>query len=322
MRYTVDPARRDTDMLLRALEAEIDAEYTAAGKEVAEAADAFFREFELEDAKYAEAVDKGEMSAKAYQRWRRSKLARGEGYRQMREDIAARIRDAAQIAAAYVDDTLPAVFALNRTYAAYAIERAGANLGVGTSFSIYSEDVVRRLIVEHPELLPNYPRRRALDVPKELRWLREKISSQVLHGILGGETIPKIASRMVDVVGMDKNVAIRNARTAVTSAENGGRMDTYDAAEAMGIRLQKVWMATHDTRTRESHGRIDGERVDKDAAFSNGCRYPGDPNGAPEEIYNCRCTMVSYLPDYQDARDRVTYQQWLERSKSKKGGKR
>lgn len=322
MRYTVDPARRDTDMLLLALEAEISAEYTSAGKEVAEAADAFFREFELEDAKYAESVDKGEMSSKAYQRWRRSKLARGEGYRQMQEDIAARIRDAAQIAAAYVDDTLPAVFALNRTYAAYAIERAGANLGVGTSFSIYSEDVVKRLIVEHPELLPNYPRRRALDVPKEMRWLREKISSQVLHGILGGETIHKIASRMVDVVGMDKNVAIRNARTAVTSAENGGRMDTYDAAEAMGIRLQKEWIATHDTRTRESHGRIDGERVDKNAAFSNGCRYPGDPNGAPEEVYNCRCTMVSYLPDYQDARDRVTYQQWLDRTKSKKGGKR
>lgn len=318
----MDYGHRVTEELLRALEAEISAEYTAAGKEVAEAADAFFREFELEDAKYAEAVDKGEMSEKAYQRWRRSKLARGEGYRQMREDIAARIRGAAQIAAAYVDDTLPAVFALNRTYAAYAIERAGANLGVGTSFSIYSEDVVKRLIVEHPELLPNYPRRRALDVPKELRWLREKISSQVLHGILGGETIPKIASRMVDVVGMDKNVAIRNARTAVTSAENGGRMDTYDAADAMGIRLQKEWMATHDTRTRESHGRIDGERVDKNASFSNGCRYPGDPNGAPEEVYNCRCTMVSYLLDYQGERDRVTYQQWLERSKSKKGGKR
>ena len=318
----MDYGHRVTEELLMSLEAEISAEYTAAGKEVAAAADAFFREFELEDAKYAEAVDKGEMSAKAYQRWRRSKLARGEGYRQMREDIAARIRDAAQIAAEYVDDTLPAVFALNRTYAAYAMERAGANLGVGTSFSIYSEDVVKRLIVEHPELLPNYPRRRALDVPKEMRWLREKISSQVLHGILGGETIPKIASRMVDVVGMDKNVAIRNARTAVTSAENGGRMDTYDAAAKMGITIQKEWMATHDKRTRESHGRIDGERVDKDGVFSNGCRYPGDPHGAPEEVYNCRCTMVAYLPDYPDVKDRVTYQQWLERTKSKKGGKR
>lgn len=318
----MDYGHRETEALLRALEAEIEAEYTAAGKEVAEAADAFFREFELEDAKYAKAVEKGEMSAKSYQRWRRSNLARGEGYRQMREDIAARIRDAAQIAAAYTDDTLPAVFALNRTYAAYAIERAGANLGVGTSFSIYSEDVVKRLIVEHPELLPNYPRRLALDVPKEMRWLREKISSQVLHGILGGETIPKIASRMVDVVGMDKNVAIRNARTAVTSAENGGRMDTYDAAEAMGIRLQKEWVATHDTRTRESHGRIDGERVNKDAAFSNGCRFPGDPDGAPEEVYNCRCTMVAFLPDYPDAKDRRTYSQWLEARQKKKGGKR
>lgn len=321
----MDYGHRETEALLRALEAEIEAEYTAAGKEVAEAADAFFHEFELEDAKYAEAVDKGEMSAKSYQRWRRGKLARGEGYRQMRDDIAARIRDTAQIAAAYVDDTLPVVFALNRTYAAYAMERAGADFGAGTSFSIYSEDVVRRLIIEHPELLPNYPRRRALNVPKEMRWLREKISSQVLHGILGGETIPKIASRMVDVVGMDKVAAVRSARTAVTSAENGGRMDTYDAAAKMGIAVQKEWMATHDKRTRESHGRIDGERVDKDGVFSNGCRFPGDPDGAPEEVYNCRCTMVAYLPDYPDVKDRVTYQQWLEahnaKGKKKGGGK-
>ena len=96
----MDYGHRKTEALLRALEAEIEAEYTAAGKEVAEAADAFFHEFELEDAKYAEAVDKGAMSATAYQRWRRGKLARGEGYRQMRDDIARRIKDAAQIAEA------------------------------------------------------------------------------------------------------------------------------------------------------------------------------------------------------------------------------
>ena len=321
----MDYGHRKTEVLLRALEAEIEAEYTAAGKEVAEAADAFFHEFELEDAKYAEAVDKGEMSAKAYQRWRRGKLARGEGYRQMREDIARRIKDAAQIAAAYVNDTVPLVYALNRSYAAYAMERVGANLRVGVSFSIYSEDVVRRLIVEHPELLPNCPPKRAVDIPREMRWLREKISSQVLHGIIGGEPIPKIASHMVDVVGMDKVAAVRSARTAVTSAENGGRMDTYDAAAKMGIAVQKEWMATHDKRTRESHGRIDGERVDKDGVFSNGCRFPGDPDGAPEEVYNCRCTMVAYLPEYPDVKDRVTYQQWMEahnaKGKKKGGGK-
>lgn len=317
----MDYGHRETEALLRALEAEISAEYTAAGKEVAEAADAFFREFELEDAKYAEAVDKGEMSAKAYQRWRRGKLARGEGYRQMRDDIAARIKDAAQIAAAYVDDTLPAVFALNRTYAAYEVERHGVTMG--KSWSLYSEDVVRRLIREHPELLPHCPEERLINIPQELRWVREKIASQILRGILAGEPIPVIAGRMVDVVGMDKVAAIRNARTAVTSAECGGRMDTYDAAAAAGLRVQKEWMATHDTRTRYSHGRIDGERVDRDGVFSNGCRYPGDPHGAPEEVYNCRCTVVAYLPDHPDPTDRRTYSQWLAaRERSKKGGKK
>ena len=40
---------------------------------------------------------------------------------------------------------------------------------------------------------------------------------------------------------------------------------------------------------------LDGEFVDNDKKFSNGCRYPGDPNGPPSEIYNCRCTLVSEI---------------------------
>lgn len=317
-----DVGHRETEALLRALESEIVEVYTDAAADVDRITEEFFREFEDTDKKYSELVDKGEMSSKAYQRWRRGKLARGEGYRQMRDDMARRIKDAAQIAAGFINDALPAVYSLNRTYAAYAIDRVGANLGIGRSFSIYSEDVVRRLIMEHPELLPNYPRKREVDVPKEMRWLREKISGQILRGILSGDSIPAIAKRLVSVVGMDKNVAIRNARTACTSAQNGGRMDTFAAAERMGIRVQKEWMATLDSRTRDSHGRIDGERVDRDATFSNGCRYPGDPRGAPEEIYNCRCTMVAFLPDYPDAKDRRTYSQWLEARQKKKGGKK
>lgn len=312
MRYTVDPARRDTDMLLRKLEDEIAVVYTDAAADVEAAADRFFQVFEAEDKRYSDMVEKGEMSGEAYALWRRGKLMRGESYRQMRDDLSARIRDAAEIAAAYVNDTIPAVYALNRTYAAYEIERYGVK--IGKSWTIYSEDVVRRLIREHPELLPHYPEERILDIPKELRWAREKISSQILRGILAGEPIPAIAGRMVEVVGMDKAAAVRNARTAVTSAECGGRMDTYDAAAAAGIRVQKEWIATHDSRTRHSHGRIDGERVERDGVFSNGCRYPGDPHGAPEEVYNCRCTVAAYLPEYPDSKNRLTYAQWIEKN--------
>ena len=54
-------------------------------------------------------------------------------------------------------------------------------------------------------------------------------------------------------------------------------------------------MATLDNRTRHSHATLDGEVVDNDKKFSNGCRFPGDPNGPPTEIYNCRCTLVSAI---------------------------
>ena len=63
----------------------------------------------------------------------------------------------------------------------------------------------------------------------------------------------------------------------------------------MGIELLKVWLATPDSRVRDSHARLDGEERKTDDEFSNGCRYPGDPNGEPEEVWNCRCTLISQV---------------------------
>ena len=95
------------------------------------------------------------------------------------------------------------------------------------------------------------------------------------------------------ITTMSRDSAIRTARTAVTGAQNAGRMDSYAAAEKMGIKLKKKWLATLDARTRHSHAMLDGEQVAQDKKFSNGCRFPGDPQGPPWEIYNCRCTLIA-----------------------------
>lgn len=97
-------------------------------------------------------------------------------------------------------------------------------------------------------------------------------------------------------------------------------MDSYAAAEKMGIKLKKEWLATLDGRTRHSHAALDGEKVGTDEKFSNGCRFPGDPQGRPGEVYNCRCTMVAALDDVDTSgaqrrtRDGLipdmTYAQW------------
>ena len=56
--------------------------------------------------------------------------------------------------------------------------------------------------------------------------------------------------------------------------------------------------------------------------------YPGDPDAAPELVYNCRCAHAAYYPDSppenakmrDDDPDRVpiqrmSYQEWLEYKK-------
>ena len=126
--------------------------------------------------------------------------------------------------------------------------------------------------------------------------------------------------------------AVRAARTAVTGAQNGGRMDSYKAASDMGIKVRKRWIATKDGRTRHSHQKLDGQTVDYDKPFvsdlGSEMMYPGDPHGAkPADLYNCRCTMrtvekpgIEAEPRKMRVRDpktgknvlvnEMTYQEW------------
>ena len=118
----------------------------------------------------------------------------------------------------------------------------------------------------------------------------------MLQGILQGESIPKIAKRLRDNVGMSaRGSAVRNARTAVTSAENKGRMDMLHDAENKGVKSEKGWLAAHDARVREWHAELDGKFTDIDEPFVNALgeiMYPGDPEADPANTYNCRCSLI------------------------------
>ena len=102
-----------------------------------------------------------------------------------------------------------------------------------------------------------------------------------------------------------------HARTAMTSAQNGGRQERYQEAEDLGIKFKKVWLATFDDRTRETHADLDGQAVKSNEPFKiDGYEidYPGDAHAAPEMVYNCRCTMTTELDDYPSNFDRRAYE--------------
>lgn len=291
---TSDLGHQLTDKELAKLERRIAKLYREAGKELQATIDAYFEQFKKRDEKMKAligTVQNGKEWTEAdYKQWRLNQIGRGERYQAMRDKVAHRVTDANAVAVSYTNDATPGIYSLNRNYSAYTIEQVAGNVG----FDLWDEQTVKRLMVEQPDLMPYYPPKRALKRGIDLAYGKKQITASVTSSILQGKSIKHMADDLQKrITTMSRDSAIRTARTAVTGAQNAGRMDSYAAAEKMGIKLKKEWLATLDARTRHSHAMIDGEQVAQDKKFSNGCRFPGDPQGPPWEIYNCRCTLIA-----------------------------
>lgn len=172
------------------------------------------------------------------------------------------------------------------------------------TFDLVDAHTVERLARDGDIKLPY----KELDPEKDIRWNTKQFASRLLQGILNGDPIPNIANNLLDVVGYNEASAMRNARTMTTAAENIGRQDSYEELADKGVVQKKVWIATPDDRTRASHLAIDGEEIDIDDTFSNGCRYPADPNCSDgSEIWNCRCSMRDRIVGFRRADGSISY---------------
>lgn len=288
-----DYAHKLTDKQLAELEQRIAKLYKEAADELTDTVRAYFEQFEKRDAAMKEKLDAGEITEQQYKQWRLAQIGRGKRFEALRDKVAKRYTDANATAVVYVNDATPGIYSLNRNYAAYKIEQVSDK----ADFTLWDEQTVKRLIVEQPDLMPYYPPKRALQRGIDLKYGKQQITASVTSSILQGKGIGKIAddlqSRMRD---MSRASAIRTARTAVTAAQNAGRLDTYRAAQDMGIKLKKRWLATLDNRTRHAHAMLDGQTVDVDKPFKvDGYElmYPGDTSAPGYLVYNCRCTQIA-----------------------------
>ena len=273
-----DKAHRLTDKKLEEMEKRLSAIYSRAEKEIQKTADEYFSKFAKQDEAKRKLLEQGKITEEEYKKWRKGKVMYGKRFTEMKEQCAKQLLNVNQTALAYVNGELPEVYAINYN----AIESAVDGVG-GYSFTLVDADTVRNLAVTDTSLLPY----KDIDPAKDIQWNMKKINAETLQGILQGESMDKIAKRLRNVQEMNKTQAIRSARTIVTGAENKGRQDSYARAEADGIILERTWIATNDSRTRHSHAVLDGETRPIDTPFSNGLMYPGDPDGSPEEVYNC-----------------------------------
>lgn len=144
---------------------------------------------------------------------------------------------------------------------------------------------------------------RLVRVPDEVFDL---VAHQVATGVNLGEGIPELRARIDSVLSTTAtprwpNRATVIARTEAIGALNAGRAEAFRAAaeEDPDQPLERIWLATDDSRTRDTHRLADGQRVALGQPFMVGgfeLAFPGDPSGPPQEVIQCRCTMLLVEP--------------------------
>lgn len=304
----IDKAHKQTDSILEMLESKIYTTYKQAEKEVQDKWKAYLDSVD-EDAKeikkkLVEATKKGNPADIVKYRSKlaslyKSRTFQNQQFHNLLQEIALQYQHSAETATTIINGKLPKVYSVNYNYMGQQIIPQVKNLtDIDIIFNLVDTQTIKNLLLDNSTLLPLLE----INGKKYRRWVTSKINSEVLNGIIQGESMDKIASRLQSVTAMTAKAAIRNARTAVTSAENKGRLDSMVELEKHGAILEKQWLATSDSRTRDWHRELNGKTAEIDEAFENAMgeiRYPGDPQAKPANVYNCRCTLLTNVKGFR-----------------------
>lgn len=327
-----DAGHEATEAILKTIENRVNREYMQAQKEVKDKLDDYMRRFRIKDNLKRKALAAGLISQEDYRKWLYGQIMVGERWRDMQGTLTKDYANYAQIARSTAFGYMPEVYAVNINYGTYQVEHDGL---VDTSYVLYDRHAVEQLLMDDKgHFIPAPGKQLSRDINAGLveRWNAQNVQSVMMQGILQGESIPAIATRLADSVSnQNRKVAIRNARTMTTGVQNAARLAAYDRASRMGIKLQKQWIATLDRRTRHAHRELDGVSVDNDKPFHNSygnIMYPGDPDADPSNIFNCRCTTIASIKGYEsdasnllernvDHMGDMTYEEWKAEKKSK-----
>lgn len=293
------------------LEERISALYEEASYQITEEYNRFYSNYQLEYERRLAMVESGEMSQDSFNTWCRNQIFQSNRYQAMISSLTDVLTNADVAAMAAVNEQLPYTLAESYDFISSlgfeAADKAGITMG---TFQIYNADSVQAIIRDNPDLLP------VVDLPEDERWNRNHINNEITQAIIQGDSMQQVARRLQSVAAMDDRAAIRNARTAMTAAENLGRSESARRLKEKGLPVKEVWSATKDSRTRNTHLLLDGTEKDEQGYYGADIlaiplRFPADPNGEPQEIYNCRCRENVQIAGIDHSRDDELYENFM-----------
>jgi uncharacterized protein with gpF-like domain len=175
------------------------------------------------------------------------------------------------------------VKSLTRVYTHFANERTGSIVGKNREFIRAAQQYATTVGAAKVQNISNTT--------------RKKIQRVIEGALAEGLGVADIKRRIVEKTGgqIARNRARTIAQTEVHAAANAA---SHSAVESLNRPYRKEWIsALQPERTRPAHLAAHGQVVEGNEQFiidGEGLRFPGDPNGSPGNIINCRC-VVGYL---------------------------
>lgn len=175
---------------------------------------------------------------------------------------------------------------------AYILSSAvSADLG----FAALDSDLINKAI-ENPLDRVGFLQRNRDNQHQLTRQLREHLTQGLVQGYSYGNTAKRIKERMD--VGASKALTI--ARTENGRVRSQAKLDGMEEGEKAGLSLKKMWMATVDGSTRDSHQELDGVTLDRKEDFEGEEGSGPAPRmlGSASEDINCRCDLAEIVDGF------------------------
>lgn len=186
------------------------------------------------------------------------------------------------------------------------------SLGAKLGFGLLNPDVIKASVLNPLDRI-TWPDR----MKDHAQQFVKQIQSEITQGLIQGEGYGKITKRIIEKTGITAGKVMRIVRTEGHRVQSAANQLSYDkaqsAADRLGLKTVKVWIATLDNRTRDSHGQMDGKEANEDGIFtlpSGATTEAPGLSGIAEEDINCRCSTMMQFKDFPPAfrRDNETKQ--------------
>lgn len=172
------------------------------------------------------------------------------------------------------------------------------NSHIGTLFDIQGQGVPLIMPLEQEQMISAITLNSKLSAPLyntlgyNVEVLKIDVMREISRGVAQSLSYQEMARNLKNITNVDLNKCLRITKTEGHRIQCESAFNVQMGAKAKGANIMKQWDSTLDSRVRPSHQKVDGEIVGVEENFSNGLMYPGDPNGLPNEVINCRCALL------------------------------